>query len=308
MLIGIGIVVLVPAYIEFFLRRPVGEGPAGPQVKKEPFEREWTDRKVVLFGIGDSVTRGLGADSKSHSYFERLKVNPDDEFDDMAGKCLTAVIPNLTSENVAVSGSTSIEHLQTLNTQVESYPDDVFGLIVITTGGNDLIHSYGRRPPTEGAMYGATLSQAAPWIENFASRLETIFDGLESKFPGGCVIYVGDIYDPTDGVGDAPSIFLPDWPDGLAIHARYNAAIRRVASLRDNVHVVNLYSTFLGHGSHCRQFWRKHYDASDPHYWFYDNIEDPNDRGYDAIRRVFLNRIIETRDSLKWTAIPSEHA
>ena len=83
-------------------------------------------------------------------------------------------------------------------------------------------------------------------------------------------------------------------------HGKVNAVIRRVASQRDNVHVVSLYATFLGHGSHCRQFWRRHYDVSDPHYWFYDNIEDPNDRGYDAIRRVFLNGIIDTRDRLKW--------
>jgi hypothetical protein len=47
----------------------------------------------------------------------------------------------------------------------------------------------------------------------------------------------------------------------------------------------------LGHGIHCRQSWGKHYDANDPHYWYYSNLEDPNDRGYDAIRRVFLAQI-----------------
>ena len=120
-----------------------------------------------------------------------------------------------------------------------------------------------------------------------------------AKFPRGCEIYLGDIYDPTDGVGDAPSIFLPHWPDGLAIHARYNQVIGEVAGKRANVHVVPLHQTFLGHGSHCRQFWRSTYDASDPHYWFYTNIEDPNDRGYDAIRRAFLNTIIDNTTLLQ---------
>ncbi len=41
----------------------------------------------------------------------------------------------------------------------------------MTTGGNDLIHNYGRSPPREGAMYGATFEQARPWIENFDKRL-----------------------------------------------------------------------------------------------------------------------------------------
>lgn len=26
------------------------------------------------------------------------------------------------------------------------------GMVMLTTGGNDLIHSYGRQPPVEGAM------------------------------------------------------------------------------------------------------------------------------------------------------------
>ncbi len=165
----------------------------------------------------------------------------------MKGKCLTVVLPNLLAENFAISGSTSIDHLQTLQMQLLPYPDDIFGLVVLTTGGNDLIHSYGRRPPVEGAMYGATIEQAEPWIKKFETRLQKIFEELQSRFPGGCAIYIGDIYDPTDGVGDAPSIFLPDWPDGLAIHARYNATIREVASRYDNVHVVDLHETFLGH-------------------------------------------------------------
>jgi hypothetical protein len=41
-------------------------------------------------------------------------------------------------------------------------------------------------------------------------------------------------------------------------------------------------------GIHCTQFWREHYRRDDPHYWYADNLEDPNIRGYDAIRRVFL--------------------
>ncbi len=281
----------VPAYLEFKLRRPVGEGPAGPAVAAEPFESPWTERRVHLLGIGDSVTRGLGAISKSHSYFERLRENPDEEWPDMRGKHLIGVLPNLTATNAAVSGSTSLDHERVIDEHIEAFDEDVFGIVVMTTGGNDLIHSYGRRPPVEGAMYGATLEQAQPWIAAFEQRLGKMINQIKSRFPAGCHIFLGDIYDPTDGVGDAPSIFLPDWPDGLAIHAQYNDVIHRAGNEHDDVHIVPLYRTFLGHGSHCRQFWRRHYDSNDPTYWFYTNIEDPNDRGYDAIRRAFLNVI-----------------
>lgn len=298
--IGVLFIVAIVGYIEFKFRRPIGEGPAGPQVDDSVWADSavWTKRSIAYIGIGDSITRGLGADRKSHTFFERLRINPPDEYDDMQDKCLSALMPNLTAVNYAVSGSTSLDHIDVINDQLPMADPNVLGLIVMTTGGNDLIHSYGRRPPTEGAMYGATVEQAEPWISNFRDRLKQMFDTINERFPGGCEIFVGDIYDPTDGVGDAPSIFLPPWPDGLAIHARYNAAIRQVARSRPNVHIVPLHETFLGHGSHCRQFWRSHYDASDPHYWFYTNIEDPNDRGYDAIRRVFLNTIIQQKQRL----------
>lgn len=303
--VGVLFVLAVPFYIEYFLRRPVGDGPAGPQVDPVAFTSGtiWTNDPVLLVGIGDSVTRGLGAKNASHSFFNRLHTNPEDEFEDMQGKCLSAVLPNLRTINLSVSGSTSLDHARVVSEELpnalEAMTDpETKGIVVMTTGGNDLIHSYGRHPPKEGAMYGASLKQAAPWIQRFEQRVGSMFDSIANEFSAGCEIFVGDIYDPTDGVGDAPSIFLPPWEDGLAIHARYNEAIQRAAGEREFVHVVPLHQTFLGHGSHCRQFWRAHYDSSDPTYWFYSNIEDPNDRGYDAIRRVFLNVIVRNRARL----------
>ncbi len=95
-------------------------------------------------------------------------------------------------------------HLEVIESKLSVHPTEVFGLVVMTSGGNDLIHSYGRSPARECAMYGATLAQAEPWIAAFRTRLGVIFDKIAACFPGGCEIYIGDIYDPTDGVGDAP--------------------------------------------------------------------------------------------------------
>ena len=300
--VGAGLLLLACCYLIFFQWRPVGSGPAGASVPSEPFQHVWSDREVLLLGVGDSVTAGLGAASPAHSYFNRLVVNPGDEYADMQGRCLSVVLPGLQSVNLAVSGSTSIMHLNKLQTQLQPQPEKTFGIVVITTGGNDLIHSYGRRPPEEGAMYGATLADAKPWIANYRARLNSIMDLLDERFPGGCHIFLADIYDPTDGVGDAPSVFLPDWPDGLRIHAEYNHVIHECVEERENVHLVPLYKTFLGHGSHCTQFWRKTFRPEDPTFWFYHNIEDPNDRGYDAIRRAFLLEMIEVLE--RNTGIP----
>lgn len=290
---GLLLTLIAICYDAWFLSRPIGSGPAGPPVAETPFTSLWSERPVMVLGIGDSITAGLGARSAERSYFRRMIDNPPDEFDDMLGKHLRRVLPNLKFQNIAVSGSTSLQHVDLIADRLGMMPDDVYGLVVMTSGGNDIIHNYGRTPPREGAMYGATLEQAVPWIEAFQQRLQAMLDHITGLFPAGCEIYLADIYDPTDGVGDAPSVFLPHWPDGLAIHTAYNEVIRSVVSQRDNVFLVPLHQTFLGHGSHCRQFWRQHYDPGDPYYWYYDNIEDPNDRGYDAIRRLFLNSMIE---------------
>lgn len=293
--LGVGMLLILGAtsYVRFFLSRPIGSGPAGPIVSRNDFEKSWTTRRVRVVGLGDSVTAGFGAASPNHAFFRRLIDNPHEADLAMQGICLSSVLSNLEFENLAVSGSTSQDCLTVVQERLKPSDPAVFGLVVMTTGGNDLIHSYGRNPPRECAMYGATTVQAAPWIDSFQSRVDAILDTVISRFPGGCEIFIGDIYDPTDGVGDAPSVYLPHWPDGLAIHARYNAAIEQCARSRPNVHVVPLYLAFQGHGSHCRQFWRDTYRPEDPHFWYFDNIEDPNDRGHDAIRRVFLNTIVE---------------
>ncbi|MEE8453070.1 MAG: SGNH/GDSL hydrolase family protein [Thermoguttaceae bacterium] len=297
LLLGILVIVGGWLYRQRWLPKPVGEGPAGPAVAREVFAETWTDRKVLLLGIGDSITAGFGV-PRTHSYFGRLVKNPEDEFDDMQGLCLSAVLPNLEIENIAISGSTSLHHLQHVQTKLQPQDADVFGLIVMTVGGNDIIHDYGRRPPREGAMYGATLEQARPWIEAYELRLGKIVDRIEECFPGGCQIFLGDIYDPTDGVGDAHNAGLPAWPDGLAIHRAYNKIIHRCAAERASVHLVRLYDEFLGHGIHCTQARHEHYRPKDPHYWYASNLEDPNERGFDAVRRLFLIEIAKVADQL----------
>jgi hypothetical protein len=140
-------------------------------------------------------------------------------------------------------------------------------------------------------MYGATLEEAGPWVTNFEARLGTMVEQINLHFPHGCRIFLANIFDPTDGVGDIRRTGLPPWKDGLKILAAYNAVIRRCCERHSYVHPVDIHSAFLGHGVHCTQFWFAHYDSRDPHYWYYTNLEDPNERGYDVIRRLFLIEI-----------------
>jgi lysophospholipase L1-like esterase len=295
--IGVLLIGAVLGYRFFWLGRPLGSGPAGPAVSREAFAKVWSDRKVVLLGFGDSVTAGYGA-TPGHSFFDRLVRNPPDEFPDMTDRNLSIVLPNLEAKNLALSGSTSLEHIDVLLPKIPAYDDETFGIVVLTTGGNDIIHNYGRTPPREGAMYGATLDQAQPWIANFEERLETMLNRIGKRFPGGCHFFLANIYDPTDEDGDTLNAGLPRWPEGLRVHQAYNDVIERCAKRRDDVELIDMYREFLGHGIHCRQFWHRYYRSADPTYWYFDNLEDPHDRGYDAIRRLLLiemSRVLPNR-------------
>lgn len=281
----------------FWFAHSIGSGPAGPTVSREAFGTIWSSRPVLLVGIGDSVTAGFGA-RKGYSYFDRLVQNPPDEWPEMLNLSLRHVFPNLAYTNLAVSGSTSLEHESRQIPHLPQADTNTLGIVVLTTGGNDLIHSYGRMPAKEGAMFGATWEQAQPWITKFESRLGHALEDITKAFPGGCHIFLANIYDPTDGTGDARSVGLPLWPDAMRIHAAYNEVIRRSASSHKHSHLVNLHGAFMGHGLTSTQFWRPHYRSDDPHYWYFVNLEDPNERGYDALRRLFLNEIVKVRDQL----------
>lgn len=288
------IIILFFAFLYFNLFLTEGTGSAGPKIPDEPFKHIWSTQKILFLGIGDSITDGFGA-PKGYSYFDRLVANPPGDSCDINGKNLSTVFPNLTVQKIAVSHTVSRQHLKAIqNFPVQS--PDVLGIIVITTGGNDLIHSYGKSPPKECAMYGASLETAKPWIENFKQRLDEMIVELNKKFPGGCQIFLANIYDPSDGTGNTNEFFtgLPSWPDGLLILKEYNNIISKCADKYDNVYLVDIYTPFLGHGITCNKFWLKNYHPYDPHYWYYMNIEDPNPRGYDCIRRLFLLEMIKT--------------
>ena len=273
---------------------PMGSGRAGPPVPAEPFQRAWHDGAIVLLGLGDSVTRGFGA-SPERSYFDLLVRNDDEAIPDVRGRDLSAVFPKLRAENRAVNYSTSVEHVARHVPRLPRFEEGVRGVVVITSGGNDLLHPYGRKPPEDGAAYGCSLEQARLWQTTFRKRLRGIIDGVAERFPGGCQIFLANIYDPTDGVGDIEnaSLPLPRWPQGLEVLALWNQTIAEVCDAYDHVHLVDIHAPFLGHGIHCRDKGNPHYRADDAHYWYFENLEDPNDRGYDAIRRAFLLKMIE---------------
>jgi lysophospholipase L1-like esterase len=301
-LLALGVVLLGGAAFirHYYLRMPpIGEGPAGPAVPAAAFAEVWSTQKVLVIGLGDSITAGLGT-KEGRGYLERLFANPPDEYPEMKGLCLATVLPNLELWNLAMSGSDSRAPMEWQIPQIPEHAADVLGLVFMTTGGNDLIHSYGRRPPRECAMYGATLEQAGPWIAAYEQRLDATLAAIESQFPGGCHIFLGTIYDPSDQFGPDAMPTAAKWPDAMKILDRYNETIAKVAARHPSTRLVDIHALFVGHGFRCDHFWASCYRPEDPHFWFAPNlIEDPNDRGHDAIRRLALIEVAKAFGKLK---------
>jgi len=290
------IATLVVAGILYFnVYLPQGKGPAGPQVPAEPFKHVWSEKKAVLYGIGDDITAGI-IDREDFSYFQRLVKNPPGDSPDMPGKNLSKVFPNLTATNTGTSWSNSINHREAVG-MMGVYPDDVLGIVVMSTGLNDILHNYGKEPPREGAMYGATPEQAMPWLDDFQNRLDEMVMSINHIFPGGCQIFIANIYDPTDGAGFTNNWFAeaPQWPEGLAILDAYNLIIKECTNKYRNVHMVDIHKTFLGHGIHREEVLHGNYKGEDRTCWYQTKGADPsaNEQGQDAIRRLFLNEMIK---------------
>jgi hypothetical protein len=304
--LSLGCLLLLSAWLVVRIPAPMGEGPAGPHVAEQSFAQPWSERPVLLLSLGDSISTGYGA-GDGLGYVDLLQRNHGQTYPEMTGFDLGSVLPQLRSIERAANSTNSIRHLKV----IESLPvqdADTFGIVCLTTGGIDLIHYYGKRDPLEGAMYGAPWEQAEPWIRNFEQRLDAMALTLQEKFPGGCAVMLATIYDPTDGVGDienaGPMFWLPSWEDGYDVHTAFNDAIKACAARHEHVHLADIHAAMLGHGIHCRDRTNPHYNAEDDGYWYWVNLEDPNRRGYDAIRRVFLNAIVEALRSAHGFEIP----
>jgi hypothetical protein len=290
LLVIIALIVAGVLYFHTYLSH--GNKPAVLEVPAEPFKHIWSEKKVLLLGIGDDITAGdIGHDG--FSYFERMVQNPPGDSPDMTGKNLSKVFPNLKTTNIASTWSTSFNHLEGIK-MMPINQQDVMGIVVITTGLNEILHSYGTESPQERAIYGATIEQAMPWLDNFQNRLDEMVMSTEHIFPGGCRIFIANIYDPTDGTSFTKNWFAnaPQWLEGLAILEAYNQAIQECAKKYNKVHIVDIHKAFLGHGIHSA---KTGHDKENQECWYQTKSADPsaNELGHDVIRRLFLNEMVK---------------
>jgi lysophospholipase L1-like esterase len=249
--------------------------------------------EVHVLGFGDSVTVGYCA-SPGKSYVELLIENDDDDYPDYAGRDLSSIFGSVTDNNKAINGSTSCDYSEELIRGAVRQDQDTSKptILLITLGGNDLIHDYSCANPRECHAYCADLADAEIYAANYKQRMIEFINAIDDEVEGPLFTFIGNIYDPTDGVGDIEnaSIPLPDWPDGIDVLALYNTTIAEIAA-ETGSHLVDVHGAMMGHGIHYNDQSHPNYSADDPSYWYCANLEDPNDKGYSAIRDAYWEKI-----------------
>jgi lysophospholipase L1-like esterase len=253
---------------------------------------------VLVVGFGDSVTKGY-CSSAGHDYVSLLVENDETLHPTWAGRDLSSHFETVELHNGAINGTTSCSYTEEdiraeIRAELSGLPSEPeLTLVLITLGGNDLIEPYGCSGPMECAAYCSTVEQATPWSEAYRDRMIAFVEAFQTEIGGDVRVFLGTIYDPTDGVGDveqAPMVDLPPWPEGLEVHGMYNHRIAEVAEATGSV-VVDMHAAMLGHGIHHADPGHPYYDAADPTHWYCSNFEDPNDLGYHAIREAFWNSL-----------------
>lgn len=242
-----------------------------------------TDVTRIVF-LGDSITAGAGVFSPSADYASLLVDNVDATWPDHAGNDLTTRFGTLEVIDVSRGQATTED---VLNVQLPSLEAQLTGdpggatLVVGTIGGNDLIDLI--------FNIGQAEQEAARIADNVAAIAAWFDDPV--RFPGPTYVYLTNIYEPTDGTGQADECFY-SIDVGFLEPVLEDINGRTLASARtDGWSWVDLHGHFLGHGHNHDDPGVATYHAEDPTLWLANDCIHPNGRGHHEVRRLFLAAI-----------------
>ena len=234
--------------------------------------------------LGDSMSIDVYAGGPGRGAASLLLRNRDDDFPDWAGRDLRTRIPDVGFHLLATDGGTSatlVEYQLPRLVRLGVVPS----LVTLTVGGNDLLHAYG----DTGA--------AREVSQRVLANVRTALDELRSLGVEPARTAVATIYDPSDGTGDAASLGLPPWPDGVGMIAQLNEGLAVTARQQGAV-VADVHQRFLGHGLLAGDPRQPSPRPAQRDLWFCQVIE-PNAWGASAIRAAFWNALHPEGEQLR---------
>lgn len=264
---------------------PVDDINADPEVHTylpDSFDDAAPSRVIFL---GDSITAGYGNTEDSLAYTALLQHNDADAWPGYDDEDLDSLYPDL-SEVIDVSrgGATTSSLVRTQLGQVEdqlSMPAAGPSLVVMTIAGNDMQELIFNEDETDAKL--------AEVLDNLTETMAFFQD--PDRFPDGTRVYIANVYEPSDGVGQADSCFYSLDLNGVLSALLENNQNTRALAEELGFAWVDMYGHFLGHGYYSEDETNPYYDAEDPSLWFASDCIHPNDRGHHEVRRLFMAAI-----------------
>ncbi|MEM9191631.1 MAG: SGNH/GDSL hydrolase family protein [Myxococcota bacterium] len=251
-----------------------------------PGQAPETAARLVVFG--DSISAGVGA-SQGLEYSLLLAANEDGVYPDDAAADLESLTGAAVERvDIAVSGARTANlagQLQRLQNEL-TFPAAGHTVVVGTIGGNDVAGLVAGGDPA-----GAPLDDALANIRGFVGFFQD-----PANFPDGTSIYLANVYDPSDGVGQHPSCFfglpLSRLTDALPVWSMRYVELGTELGFS----VVDILGFFRGHGYYFDDMMNEFYDMDDPTFWWAGGGDclHPNDRGHHEMRRVFFEAMDPT--------------
>jgi lysophospholipase L1-like esterase len=232
----------------------------------------------VVF-LGDSITAGFGIDNPANTYPSLLVENADARWPEFAGDDLTTRYGAPEVIDVSQSGAevpnVLEQQIPALDAALAADGNAGPTLVFVTIGGNDLL---GALPNIAGLA-----DQIAGDIEDMALELTD-----PGRFPDGSLLLVTNIYEPTDGEGQADECFLG--LDVSALEPVLDETNGNTRALAEELGFawVDLRGHFTGHGWNHDDESIAAYHPDDPSRWLQSDCIHPNARGHHEIRRLFL--------------------
>lgn len=233
----------------------------------------------VIF-LGDSISDGVGASREDLSYVALLTENASDVYPDADGLDIASRFGAVEVFDRARSGATTTSMVRG---QLSALEDDLGAsvagetAVVLTIAGNDV---------QELIIDPDSLPEVIAEVEENLEEFYAFFED-DTRFPDPVWIYLANVYEPSDGVGQADECFF-----GLELSAtleglgEINAAVRAQAE-QHGAAWLDMRGHFNGHGYYSDDPENPYHHPDDPTLWFSDDCIHPNDRGHHEIRRLF---------------------
>ncbi|KRO18269.1 SGNH/GDSL hydrolase family protein [Lacticaseibacillus saniviri] len=249
---------------------------AVPSAKSVINQKTQTVKDIKIVGLGDSLTEGVGDETKQGGYLPLIK-----------GDLEATNRYRVTTQNFGVSGNTSQQILSRLDKQAKIKSGlKSADVITVTVGGNDLMAILQKH------FFNLSEKNIQTGITQFQTRLNKLLTQIRAQNPDAPIYLLG-IYNPF-------YVYFPEVTALSTTVTRFNKASQTTIKRYSRVYYVDIDSV-LSKGTTPATKKQKQKVASDladnPLIFDQDHFH-PNNAGYAQMTKQLYNEMIKTES--KW--------